>query len=385
MQVASTAGFSVGHMVDIDPGTEVHETNTIQAFGSVIFANPLQFAHQPGAVISQAPATEAPSQNVPGLKEEVYYNIGRMRSIPSNLDTISPSAVRVVKELYYQNTWRSWPGFKASSNFAVRWTGSIKIGTSGNYNWCTSSDDGSKLYIDDALVVNNDGLHGWRTKCSSASMKSGYRKLTGTFFEISGHAGIDVQYSGADTSNEKVRVPSSVLFNDGKIPTTTTTTPGPPPFTPPSGLVAGLKEEVYYNMYRMSSVPTDLDKRSPSVTRAVKEPYYANNRNWQGFTQSSNYAVRWTGWVKISSSGAYEWCTLSDDGSKLYIDDALVVNNDGLHGWRERCASFGVSSGSHKFKALFFERGGGAGMEVKYNGADTSEKKVRIPSSMLFT
>jgi len=183
-----------------------------------------------------------------------------------------------------------------------------------------------------------------------------------------------------------VRIPSSVLFNDGSVPTTTTTTPGPPPFTPPSGLMAGLKEEVYYKIYSMRSVPTDLDKRSPSHTRVVPQPYYRNTgHKWSGFAQWSNYAVRWTGWVKIGTSGTYKWCTSSDDGSKLYIDDALVVNNDGLHGLRERCASLGVSSGSHKFKALFFERGGHAGMEVKYSGADTSHKSVRIPASVLLS
>jgi len=149
------------------------------------------------------------------VKEEVYYG-QNMRSMPTNLD--SPSVVRVVNQPYYQNTGSRWPGFTTSSNFAVRWSGSIKIGTSGSYTWCTSSDDGSKLYIEDAVVVNNDGLHAWQTKCSAASVKSGYPKLTVTFFEYYGHAGIEVQYSGADTSNTKVRIPSSVLFNDGNIP-----------------------------------------------------------------------------------------------------------------------------------------------------------------------
>jgi len=189
-----------------------------------------------------------------------------------------------------------------------------------------------------------------------------------------------VQYSGADTSNKKVRIPSSVLF----IPTTTTTF-GPPP-TPPTGLVAGLKEEVYYKIYSMQKVPTDLDKRSPSVTRVVKEPYYGVTwRKWQGFTQYYDYAVRWTGWVKISTSGNYEWCTDSNDGSKLYIDDRLVVNDDGPHGLPERCSSFGVSSGSHEFKAFFFQRYGLQGMQLKYSGDDTSDKSVRIASSVLFT
>jgi len=60
MQVPSTVGFSVGMSVDIDLGTAVHEVNTIEAFGSLVFASPLQFPHPAGAVIAQASVAPPP-------------------------------------------------------------------------------------------------------------------------------------------------------------------------------------------------------------------------------------------------------------------------------------------------------------------------------------
>jgi len=65
MQVASTGSFSLGSPVDIDPGTAVHEVNTIQAFGSIIFGSPLKFAHAAGAVISQVAKAKAPTVSAP--------------------------------------------------------------------------------------------------------------------------------------------------------------------------------------------------------------------------------------------------------------------------------------------------------------------------------
>ena len=42
------------------------------------------------------------------------------------------------------------------------------------------------------------------------------------------------------------------------------------------------------------------------------------------------------GFVKVPQTGTWTIGTVSDDGSKLWIGDQLVVDNDGLHGDREK-------------------------------------------------
>ena len=45
-------------------------------------------------------------------------------------------------------------------HFAVRFRGVLAVDTPGRYTFWLLSDDGSKLYIDDTLVIDNDGIHG---------------------------------------------------------------------------------------------------------------------------------------------------------------------------------------------------------------------------------
>jgi len=151
----------------------------------------------------------------------------------------------------------------------------------------------------------------------------------------------------------------------------------------PPPLVPGLKEERFYKITPgMRSLPNLNELGTPCDTKQVAQPYYRNTgSNWPSWPEKDNFAVRWTGLLKIRSHGNYRFWTYSDDGSKLWIDNGQVVNNDGLHGWRGRSGSKALGAGTHVFKAEMFERGGGAGFEVKYVGKDTGYRVTRIPSS----
>ena len=61
-----------------------------------------------------------------------------------------------------------------------------------------------------------------------------------------------------------------------------------------------------------------------------------------------------------------------DDGSRLWIGDELVVDNDGLHGMVERTGSIALLQGKHPIRIAFFENGGGAGCIVRIGGPATS-------------
>ena len=62
----------------------------------------------------------------------------------------------------YRNTNRNWPGFRRRDNFAVRWTGRIRVHKTGRYRFSIYSDDGSKLWIDSGYTINM-GLDQWET------------------------------------------------------------------------------------------------------------------------------------------------------------------------------------------------------------------------------
>jgi len=313
-----------------------------------------------------AAPTPAPPSLSPGLKEEAFYNIHGMRKLP-DVSKKTPSHIRKVSQPYYRNTGGTWPGFKQRNNYAVRWTGFLKITSGGRYTFSIYSDDGSKLWIDDAQLVDNDGLHGWRKRSASKDMTSGTHKFRAEMFERGGGHGMEVKYAGRDTRG-LTRIPSSAFLFDGKVPT-------PPP---PS-----LKEERFYKISPgMRALPNLNELGTPCDTKQVAQPYYRNTgSNWPSWPEKDNFAVRWTGILKIRSHARYHFWTYSDDGSNLWIDNQQVVNNDGLHGWRGRSGSKTLGAGTHVFKAEMFERGGAAGFEVKYKGKDTGYRAMRIPSS----
>ncbi len=93
-----------------------------------------------------------------------------------------------------------------------------------------------------------------------------------------------------------------------------------------------------------------------------------------------NFGARFTALIDIPTSGLWTFATTSDDGSRLFIDDALVVDNDGLHGPDLRTGSVNLSAGLHSFEVQFFELGGGEFLQVSWQEPGQSTL-VDIPVS----
>ena len=68
-------------------------------------------------------------------------------------------------------------------NFAVRFRGKLAVDTPGKYVFWLLSDDGSKLYINSTLVINNDGVHG----IMRGKGRKDLSKNTSVSWEIDGH------------------------------------------------------------------------------------------------------------------------------------------------------------------------------------------------------
>ena len=67
-------------------------------------------------------------------------------------------------------------------------------------------------------------------------------------------------------------------------------------------------------------------------------------------TPPENYAWVIYGKFQITLAGTYQFCSTSDDGSFLFVDDMRIVNNDGLHGAVRVCGSVGLTAGLHDIK-----------------------------------
>src|SRR2546428_6142696 len=68
-----------------------------------------------------------------------------------------------------------------------------------------------------------------------------------------------------------------------------------------------------------------------------------------------HFYVRWTGVLRVPADGEYALFTESDDGSRLWVDGKLVVDNGGVHGIERAGAPIPLKAGDHDLKMDFFQ------------------------------
>jgi hypothetical protein len=83
-------------------------------------------------------------------------------------------------------------------------------------------------------------------------------------------------------------------------------------------------------------------------------------------TRDDHYALEWKGYIYLHEEALYEWQTTSDDGSKLYLHNQLIVDNDGSHSKRMRSGLIALKKGWHSIRILYFEDYAGQFLELGY-------------------
>ncbi|KAB7529671.1 sulfatase-like hydrolase/transferase [Flagellimonas olearia] len=122
-----------------------------------------------------------------------------------------------------------------------------------------------------------------------------------------------------------------------------------------------------------------------STLKPVKEGYVTEFSHKQALSpdiQQDQVALVLISYLEIEEEGKYRFFTNSDDGSKLYVDGILVVDNDGDHGVMERSGTLELAKGRHEVRVEFFNGGGGYHLDVKYQGKDVP--KQIIPANKLY-
>ncbi len=97
---------------------------------------------------------------------------------------------------------------------------------------------------------------------------------------------------------------------------------------------------------------------------------------------SQKSGVIYNGLIRAPADGIYTFFLFSDDGSVLFVDGELIVDNDGSHRARERRGRVGLKAGFHTISVRHFQVGGRPRMEVKWAGPGI--RKQDIPAGVLF-
>lgn len=99
-------------------------------------------------------------------------------------------------------------------------------------------------------------------------------------------------------------------------------------------------------------------------------------------TRDDRFSLRFEGILRVPAEGEYTFYTTSDDGSRLYLDGQLVVDNGGLHGAEEKSGTVRLPAGGHAITVTFFEEGGGEVVTASWQGPGIA--KQEIPPEVLF-
>ncbi len=96
--------------------------------------------------------------------------------------------------------------------FNFRFDGFLWIVNPGSYEFRTTSDDGSRLKLNDEVIVENNGVHGAITVESSAkNLNAGYHRIMAEFFDFVESDSLSVEYKGPDTNDQWMEIGGEAL------------------------------------------------------------------------------------------------------------------------------------------------------------------------------
>jgi hypothetical protein len=200
-------------------------------------------------------------------------------------------------------------------DFSARWTRSVTL-EAGDYDFIAQADDGVRVYLDNALVID-----AWREQPPTtyrqtvSKIGAGSHKLTVEYYQARGVATIFVWW-------EKL----------GQFP--------------------DWRGEYFNDIYLQ--LPALLVRNDPAI-----------DFNWglgspDGRVPADNFSVRWTRQVAFET-GNYDFFARTSDGARIYLDGWLVLDE-----WHDTTAGYvtyvrrfnNVGGGVHTVVVEYYGRGG---------------------------
>jgi hypothetical protein len=244
----------------------------------------------------------------------------------------------------------NWNGASPGPNipgdsWSARWEQVINF-PAGDYTFTVQVDDGARVYLDGALLINGWSEGALRTLTASVrGVKAGPHTVRVEYFQATGGSAL------------------SFRSDFGVAPPPPPPPPQPPP--PPPQDFPDWKGE-YFNDISLAGAPL-MVRNDPRI-----------DFNWSLGSPDprvppDNFSVRWTRRANFETGGDYFFNARTSDGVRLYLDGLLVLDewHDTPEGeYKTYVARFyGLSSGYHNVRVEYYERGGIAYAMVWWNRA----------------
>lgn len=139
-----------------------------------------------------------------GLKYD--YFTGKSFQQTQDLELVKPVNSGILEGKISAEKWKT----KLERYIGLKFSGYIFIPETGNYTFSTLSDDGSTLFIDDELIVDNDKIHWANEAYGAVKLEKGLHKINISYFDLTGGTILNafIQLEG----KEKEEIKASDLF-----------------------------------------------------------------------------------------------------------------------------------------------------------------------------
>ena len=120
----------------------------------------------------------------------------------------------------------------------------------------------------------------------------------------------------------------------------------------------------------------DWDKMPAFSSMDAKETFISSSVSNAGKKGNERYGLVLQGFLKIAEAEVYNFYLSSDDGSKMYLDDMLLIDNDGLHGMTEKKGTAALAPGYHIIRIEFFNKTGDDDLQLKIESLKLKKQEV---------
>jgi len=222
----------------------------------------------------------------------------------------SPALVRDEESIRFDWGWWSPGSGVPADNFSARWTRTLSF-EPGTYRFRALVDDGVRVYIDGILVIDEWRVGSRREVTADRSVSAGNHHLRIEYFESSGAASLQFGW-------EQIPNPVFVYW----------------------------KGEYWPNRGLEDAPVLVRDDRVIDFDWGLDAPAVVLPRD--------NFSARWTRQVRFEG-GSYRFHALVDDGVRLWVDNALVIDDWQVGGARELTTDLSLIDGAHDIRVEYFD------------------------------
>jgi undecaprenyl-diphosphatase len=162
-------------------------------------------------------------------------------------------------------------------------------------------------------------------------------------------------------------------------------------------LASARKRIVLFAAVFICLLPLILGSKVLSPVHGLQGRYYANE-SWDGppalttvdpvislkkqimSERTGNFdrsSAIWEGYIFAPKSSTYRFSVNSDDGSWVYLDGTLLIDNGGIHPAKQADKEISLSRGTHSLRIKYFDAGGEGNIDFQW-------MEIRTPKILMF-